>query len=324
MGDFRTTINAILDLSSQDSGDDFEDMVKASINRIYRDMLRATNEENERREFSLTTVSGTSKYGMPLYVRDILNIEDSANNKRIYDISAKDFDTTYPGTTETGDPAKAYKWGRFGVQKQSSSATAVRIVSSSTSDGGSDYNLRVTGYVSDVLTSETLELNGTNQVTSSNTFDADGIERITKRSTEGVSWSGTLTFSTAGGTTLATLPIWWDSPTYQWYEFWPTPDTARTYTVRAIARKPDLLNDEDWPEIDEDFHNVLEWGAAAEVLPHIGKQEHSDRFAAKYRDGLREYKGLQQAERNRLRVFADVTSEPMISARPQIAGIDFV
>lgn len=321
--DYREIIDDVLDLSSQSGGDDFEDMVKAAINRTYRRMLDLINQDNERREFSLTTVANTSKYGMPLYVKHVINIEDATNNRRIYDISTSEFDATYPGTSEAGDPRKAYRLGTYGVQAQPSSAGTVQIVSSSNSDLGANYNVRVTGFVSDVLRTETIELNGTTAKAGLLSFAANGIERVVKRAAAGVSWSGYLTLSD-GTTTFATLPIWWDSPSYLWYEFWPTPDAARTYTVRAIMRKPDLLNDEDWPEIDEDFHNVIVWGAAAEVLPSIGKQGHSDRFRLDYETGLGEFEGSQQVEHNRTRVFADVTTEPNVSMRPRIKGVDYV
>ena len=62
-GTFRDLIDEVLDLGSHGTGDDFEDMVKAAINRTYHRVLQKTRQETSLREFSLATVADTSKYG---------------------------------------------------------------------------------------------------------------------------------------------------------------------------------------------------------------------------------------------------------------------
>jgi|TARA_R100001530_G_scaffold88287_2_gene61493 hypothetical protein len=317
--------NQVLDLVGASTGDDVETMTKASINRIYRHMLNIVDADQERREFSFTLASGKRQGGLPLYVKHVLNIDDDTNNKRIYDISAREFDITYPGTDTTGPPDKAYPLGEFGVQTQISSAEKVRINSSSTSDDGANFVLRVTGLSGGVLVTETITLDGTTNTESTNTYDAGGLERITKVAASGATWSGYLTLSGAtSGTTFAQIPVWWDSPTYLWYEFWPQPTEAITYTVRAIMRKPDLVNDEDWPEVDDEFHNVIVWGAAAEVMPSVGKIPQSQLMTRNFQDGLRHYKqAMGMTQPNRIRVMSDVTTSRMPHARPLIKGVDY-
>ena len=43
-GTFRDLIDEVLDLGSHGTGDDFEDMVKAAINRTYRRVLQKTRQ----------------------------------------------------------------------------------------------------------------------------------------------------------------------------------------------------------------------------------------------------------------------------------------
>lgn len=315
----------LLNLFGGDSGGDEETMAKAAINRVYRRLLDAVDADHERREFTLTTAASTSKYGMPLYVKTVLNMDDGTNDRRIFNISALEYDVTYPGTVESGTPTRAYRYGVLGVQKQISTAEAVTLQSSSASDTGINFQCRVTGFNSaDVLISEKIQLTGTTPATSTATFKADGLERVVKLAASGSSWSGYITLKGAtSGTTFATIPVWWDSPDYQWIEFHPIPDAALTYTVRAIMRKPELVDDEDWPEINEDFHNLLVWGAAAEMLPLVGKTSISDRFRRDFENGLARFSSGQQVEPNRVRVFADVSTQIQRSARPLIKGVDF-
>src|SRR3990167_5053693 len=86
-------------------------MAKASINRAYRRVLRATRQDSIRREFTLASVSGTAKYGLPLSVKHVLNIEDPDNDRTIDEIAATEFDLRYPGRTDSGDPTVYYILG---------------------------------------------------------------------------------------------------------------------------------------------------------------------------------------------------------------------
>ena len=96
MARFSALVSDVLNLASASSGGDEETMIKSAINRAYRSLLIAVTADHERREVSLTTVAEISKYGMPLYVRQVLNIEDSNNNRIIFEISPREFDVSYP------------------------------------------------------------------------------------------------------------------------------------------------------------------------------------------------------------------------------------
>jgi hypothetical protein len=307
MPSYGTLVLTGLDVAGQDEGSDFEDILSASINRMYRLMLQAANADEQRREFSLTTRADTSKYGMPLYVKRVLNIEDAENDKQIYDFSAREFDVTYPGDSTTGDPYKAYPLGVFGVQRQLASSGRLTLVSSSSSDV-TNFFVRVTGYVSNVLTTEQVTLTGTTSLQTTNTYDANGIERLVRSSTSGYTITGNITV-TDGTNTLSVIPVWWDSPSYLWYEFYPIPSSALTYTVRALMRRPDLVKDEDWPEIDEDFHPTLLHGALAETLPIVGKTAQSQYYQGLFEKEMKDYRSVNGQQPNRVRIFGDSSDQ---------------
>ena len=321
MGTYRGMINEILDLGSHDSGDEFEGMVKAAINRTYRQVLQASNQETLQREFSLTTASGTSQYGMPLYVKRVLNIEDATERRRIYDISAQQFDATYPGHSDTGAPRRAYMLGKYGCEAQPTSASVITVVSDSTSDTATSY-VTITGFVSGELQQETLTLNGTSSVAGSKSFTA--IERIVKHADTGITIVGTITVtSNSAAVTVAVIPPQYESPTHLWFEFHPIPTAAQTYAVRSDMRKPDLIDDSDWPEIDEDFHSMIVWGAGAQCLPNAGKGAQADRLHRDYMKALDEIGGTQDSHPNRIRTFSNVHGMQAFPRRPLISGVDY-
>ena len=321
-GTFRDLINEVLDLGSHGTGDDFEDMVKAAINRTYRRVLQKTRQETTLREFSLATVADTSKYGMPLYVKRILNIEDATNNRTVYDISWREFDNLYAGNDTTGDPTRAYVLGTFGTASQNASASVFNIVSSNTADANNSY-VTITGYVSGHLVAETITLNGLVVSTGSTSFDANGIERVVVHGGTNIAIVGTVTVKDAGGSTMAVIPPTFKSPSHLWIEFYPIPDGVITYTVRSEMRKPDLVSDEDWPEIDEDFHNIIVWGAGADVLPNVGKGDQADRLRRDYEEGLMEALNAQGEHPGRVRTFSDLDLGSAYPRRPVVKGVDY-
>lgn len=313
---FRNLLDNALELAGQDSGDTFETILKAAMNRSYRRCLAAAQSDEERREFTLTLESGTSQYGMPMAVRDVLNFEDAANERSLEIISASEFDNGFPGDTTAGDPRRAYLLGRYGVQKQPSAASIITLVSSNGTDTSKD--VRLSGFVSGVLTAETITLSGNTPVNSTNSYTT--VERVTK----GATFAGNITLTDASANTLAVVPVWSESPTYLWYEFTPIPDAADTLTVRAIMRKPDLVNDYDWPEIEEDYHYLLEWGALAEVLPIVGHSQRGQVYRRDFMEDLRKLSGESGSKQARIRVFADITSYPSDALRrPRIPGVDY-
>lgn len=327
MATFSTLVTRVLNLASQDSGGDFQTMAKAEINRVYRRLLNIANVDEQHREFTLTTEADTSKYGMPLYVKEVLNIEDPDNDRRVYDISYREYDIDYPGTTDSGDPVRAYPYGVFGVEKQPASDGTLTLVSSSTADDGTNYKIQVTGFnTSEVLVTETVTMDGTTGVATSNSFDSSlGIERITKVPASGYTFSGNITVTDDDANTLSVIPVWMDSPSYQWYEFHPIPSSAITYTVRALMRKMDLKNDQDWPEIDEDFHDLLVDGPLAILLSHVGKSESAKMHWSRFNERMEEFKGSQGRAPARVRTFSNIQNYASGRDRPHrplISGVD--
>ena len=321
MSTFARIYTDLLNLGSQPTGaGDAQTMCKQAINRVYRRIGSLTGQDTRRREFTFASVASTSKYGLPLYVREILNMEESTNTRRLIPISPSQFDEKYVASTQTGDPTHYYNFGDFGVQRQPASALTLVFSSSNANDTG---KMRVTGLNgSTVLVSELVTLNGTSNVTTTNSYAT--VIRIVKQTATLANINGNVTI-TDGTNTLAVIPFWVDAPTYQWIEFFPIPDSAITYTVRALAYLPDLINNEDWPEIDEDYHDLLLYGAGVEVLPSFGKADVAVLFKKMYDDMLKRYLGeVAKDQPNVIKVFHEVQLGPILPARPLIPGVDYL
>lgn len=325
---YGTIIARLLELAGQNAGGEFESLVKFHINLVYRRLLDLGKNPHETREFTLTTTSGTSQYGLPHYVRRVLNIEDPTNRRSIFGVTGRQYDVRYPGTDATGTPDQAYPLGVFGVEKQPSAAGVITLVSSDNGDSGTDYKVNVRGFSSGVLVDETVTMTGTTPVSTTTSFTT--LERIVKVPiSDSTLFDGDITVTDAAANTLTIIPTYWESPDHQWIEFYPIPDAAITYTVRAEMRKPPLVADSDWPEIAQEYHDLLVWGVTQDLFPKVGLESIADRHARTYQERMREY--LSSIGENNLtilstHVFADVLSRVAYRGggrpgRPLILGV---
>ena len=305
--------------ASEESGDEFETMAKRAVNLIYDELLAETDTDFERREYAFTTISGISKYGMPLYVQQVLNIEDNTNDRQLILKTAQDFDRERAGSASSGTPTEAYVFGYFGVQKQPVSAGALNITSSSALDAGSNYKAIINGMSSGVDVREEVTLNGTSGSDTSNSFDAVsngiGIRRVVLQQSNSVTFVGTITIKDVGDNVLAVIPPYWgDSPSYQWWELYPTPAAAVEYVVRTLAKKPPLINDDDGPEIDSRYHDLLIHGAQAILLPLVGKGQAGQLAARKFEQRKEDFLGHREQKQVTSRKFKNVTNSYILPA----------
>lgn len=332
MGTFRSHITNLLNLGSVPSGGEAESMVKAALQNAYTRILGASNQLQRRRNFSLTTVANTSKYGMPYGVKAILNIDDAANRRQITAMTSEEYDKYLPGRVETNDPTQYFDLGTFGVEKQPAATGALTVESSVATDSSNRY-VTLTFYdANGVQTREKLTLTGTVAVstTASAAPSMGGVERIVKTTDSGYSITGNIIVKDSSGNVIARIPPIVTSPTYRWIEFNWIPSTARTYTVRALQDVPPLVNDDDWPQFDENYHSILDYIAGVQVLPAFGKQSLADRYQnLAFGSGngglMAEFLGSGDPEPDLVFTFANVQNNPNagLPRRQPIIGVDF-
>ena len=311
MSTFKTLYSDLAFYLSADATGDTLTAAKAAINRAYFRILSEVKQDLLRRVFTLTVRDGAAEYGMPLSVNQILNIEDTESSPgALHEISAYEFDNRFSGRTDEGTADEYFQVFDRGVQRQPTSAGVISFVSGALADTG-NHDIRITGFTAaDDLITEQVSVTGTTSVSTTNSFET--IERMTKSTNVGYSYAGIITVTDAESTpvTLASIPAFVESPTYKWVRFYPVPSAAKTYNVRCFMRKPPLINDDDWPEMPEEFHDLLLYDPGAEMLPHYGKPELASMFEAKKRERMKKFKDLASPRLNRKLVFDDVSLLP--------------
>ena len=308
-------------LAGQPAGSDFDNMANAAINRYYRLILAYVDQDEQTREFTITTAASTRDYGLPTYIKRILNIEDGTNNRSLTELTPKEYNTRYPGTDNSGDPRAYHILGSYGVQTQPSSATTIQVVSSESGDDSGAF-VRVQGFdASDRLIDEQLTLNGTSAVTSTNSFEK--IETVVKSTTSGSTIDGYVTVSD-GSTTFAVIPYWDNMSSHLWVRMYPNPDSALSLTVQGVMRKPPLVRDDDWPQFDPDYHHLLVSGPASELLAAVGKSGLANKMLRDYTFGLKDFKGTQSRRPNRFLTWGTVSNANVLPDRPLIPNVDYV
>ena len=68
------------------------------------------------------------------------------------------------------------------------------------------------------------------------------------------------------------------------------------------------MNDDDWPDIPEEYHDLLVWGPAAALMPAVGKTAMGDRYQNRFNRRLKRYMTGQQKRRGMIRTFENVTN----------------
>ena len=90
-------------------------------------------------------------------------------------------------------------------------------------------------------------------------------------------------------------------------------------------RKPPLVNDTDWPEFDQEYHDLLIWGVTKDWLPTVGKGSVAAVHRASYKDRMAQFRGESDSGVNAIFVFGNVQVAAGVSQRPQrpqIPGVD--
>jgi hypothetical protein len=320
MPSFGKLYKQLLELGSQDTGGDAESIAKNAVVRVYQRILDVTNQNQAAREFTLTTNTSFSQYGLPLYVDTIKKVIEPTGQREIVEMTHGEYKNRLPGNVDTGDPEFYYAFGDYGVQLQPSASGTVGFTSDSALDTTTTY-VTVSGYdANGVLDRETVTMTGTVKASTTKSFTT--IERVVKSEDDGTSWIGNLTVTDAASNVLARIPSFVESPTYRWIEFYFKPGSVLTYTISCNAFKPALVDDTDWPEIDEKYHDLLLLGGSIICFPVFGKGDQVADIVLQFNDRLDEYKELVDPSPNLILHMTDVTMGTALPRRPWIPGVD--
>lgn len=324
---YREILDQLILLFGQDSGGEFEDLAGREVNSIYGQLLEEAETDLERRTFTVSVGSGVTEVGFPMAIERVVNIEDSTNSRTLDLISRAEYDDAWATQAATGQPLRAYPAKRLGVKAQPTTAGALTLESSSSSDSGGNFLVGVRGLSSASPVYESIQMAGTTPQSTTNSYDTEnGVERISLTPAAGSTFSGTITVKDVDGNTICEIaPYGERSTTYDWWGFDPQPSAAYSYTVRAIVRRPPLVNDGDWPEIEDKFHGLLVHGPAMILGAAMGQGEIAAAASRMFEKAYKTFQGAHQRRTRRRQDFMP-TSGPggvVPVGRPLISGIDY-
>lgn len=242
--------NIAIDL--QDTTTVFKTAIKRYVNKRYLAVLRAVNWDNIRMDYTATVGSGTQDVVLPSDCKNILTVTDVTNDLKLSHGTIQDIDTDEPGTFSDTGSSDTYIVLQKTVQGQPSVAATVSVVSTSATDDGSVY---VRGYSSGVMITETLTLNGTTPVVSTNSYTR--FESITMTDYP----SGKVT-ATSDSVTIAVLGPRKRTSDVKVLRVHKVSNTAISLSIKYAIGATPLISDGDIPVLD--IGDLLETGGRAD------------------------------------------------------------
>uniref|UniRef100_A0A6H1ZAS1 Uncharacterized protein n=1 Tax=viral metagenome TaxID=1070528 RepID=A0A6H1ZAS1_9ZZZZ len=184
-----------------------QDKMRDGMEEALKQIYRRTKLIALKTDATLTLVADTYFYYLDHRYLYGLNFTenlstDSSDRGVMLDVRSKQwFDRNYPNpdTSDTGKPEMIVPMYKVWVSAQPTAASVLAVVSS-TAD---TETVRVRGLVSGVEVVESVTLTGTTAANTSNTYDANGVISITKKTTTGTI---TVTSNSAAVTNISLLP----------------------------------------------------------------------------------------------------------------------
>lgn len=174
------TIYGNVGTNIQDTSSAMATIIKVYCNNSYREILRRLNWDFINHNYEISAVAGTQDYVLPSNFGKEVYLRDSTNLRYIPFISFSELAEKFSDTLSSQGTVDRYTIINDVVRNQPSSASTLSFVSSSSAD--TSQSVRVKGTDSnDIELDETISLNGTTPVPSTNSYKE--IRSITKSAT---------------------------------------------------------------------------------------------------------------------------------------------
>lgn len=254
----------------------------ASINSTITDCLNMALSEIHyahpwsglKRKTTFATVVSQEDYRMDEEVDRILILRQRTTPLVLGYIRDREFYRHIPDPEDrgTGTPRYYRQWEETGFTTSLAADDTIQVLSSSTADG-SGFSVRVVGRnTSGIVIGETLTLNGTTAVTSTNTFDSASLMRVSKSANT----TGVITVRrTTGATTLIQMSPLEANPRSKIVSLFPIPSAVITINLEYLERFQPLVAEADVAQLDPQWNWVLAEGA----LQHLWNYKQNEQLA---------------------------------------------
>jgi hypothetical protein len=245
------------------------------INDIYLDLLRRTNWQGVREDYSFTLTSQDQV--LPDDFGKAVRVWDSTNANEITKTTIEDEVSNDLSNIAATGAAYRYTILERPVRMQPTADATLSLVSSSASD--TTQTVRIRGLSSGVEVTEAVVLTGTTPAVSTNTYDAGGIMKFSKNGAT----VGKVTI-TSGTETIAIIPPAAVDYMVKIARFYQTPASGITVNMPYIRRPIPMSEDYDTPVID--CSDVLELGATMRALMYKRKFGSAQEYRRLYEAAL--------------------------------------
>ncbi len=242
-----------------------------------------------RRKQTFSTVASQEDYNLDSEIDRIAVLRQISTPTRMVYIPDHLFYQLLPDpeNQSAGVPRYYRLWEETGFSTNLAAADTVYVKSDSTSDGSSFNVILVGRNSSGEIVSESLTLNGTTAVTSTTTWAAAGLMRVSKSAQT----TGTVTvYRTTGATVLSELEPENLSPRYKRLSMYPVPSAVVTMYLEYYEGYRPLVNATDVPQIDTKWNWVLREGALARAWEYKQSEQLSLAHRAIFVQGLQQMK----------------------------------
>lgn len=277
----------------QKSDSTFETKVKRWVNQRYESLMKMQPWKGvfDVDTSGVTYVTGSAYLILPKKVGHIFVITEMTNLRTLDPIDYIQLWRNSASTINSQDaPVRWADAGQVGSRISMTIADKIQVLSSSASDN-SAYTVRVRGLVSGEEVSETITLNGTTAVDSTNTFDSGSFITAAKSSNN---MAGTVTVreKTTTSNTLVTLGMNEFTAWYKRLRLHYVPNSAPTVAIAFNRKVPYMVNALDVPAFDCSMY-LIEAGYAEALREQ--KQHDKARLHESVRVAM-EYQNLLTAQ----------------------------
>ena len=246
-----------------------------------------------RRKQTFATVADQETYSLDSEVDEIAILRQITSPIRLIQMSDDQFYAAIPAPENNGSgTSRIYRlWEESGFSTNLAAADTIYVVSSSTSDGSS-FNVIVEGRNSSgEVVREQITLNGTTNVTSSNTFAASGLLNVSKSAQT----TGTISvYRTTGATLLAELEPEQLAPRYKRISLYPIPSAVVTMYLEYYENFRPMVNDTDVSQIPTKWNWVLREGALSRAWEYKQSEQLAVLHRQVFQNALRDMKAQDQ------------------------------
>lgn len=202
--------------------------------------------------YALTSVADRARYAVSDSLAEIRVITERTNQTRLKLMTLEDYRRIAPDpSVVTGTPEWYVPIGRVSVQTVPSAEVEIFIKSTSGLDTKTAF---IDGRISGGYPAHaSVTMTGTTAVSFGNSFDDVSDVYLTEPARGVV----TIHETSGSGTELARIGIGQQRGRYLGFYLFPTPSDAITYYIEGRKKTSDLVQDQDEPPWDDEFHWVL-------------------------------------------------------------------